>query len=515
MKKMLVALTLLATTLLTGCSNYDADPDKSTRYSNVSIIESTNGVHTVTDSNGDDVRYKYGGIQISVSAYSSSAEIYTMVVPYGSEAPSNKELAAQKDYGNVKVLFNFQATGFLYQFIDDAEFEQGEKFDCYAVIKNGSNFSSITYKTTVFTYTEDQLEYKGDGSFKDPYEVYTVEDLENVGVVTADRANALTGYYQLMNNIDLSGKYNEDGESWNPIGQVNGKRNKFAGYFDGKGFTINGLYQNTDIEGTGLFSELDVEGWITSVILTNVNINTTTQRTAAVVGYCKGNVYNVAVLGGEINTTANRCGGITGHMYDNGHINATYVDVIINSTSQNAGGIVGQASSVSGSYTFSIKNSQFVGEVNADSGNAGGIVGSCEDTTLENNIVSGATVTASGRAGGIGGSIKSKNQTAKNVSNNIVYDTSVYGKSGSGVLYSDGSSTGAVYSNNQYLDVTTTSGSLGTSQMTSKVLSTLFGTTNLQTELKYSTAMYTFRTNNFPMLNIAYNYENASAEGGE
>ncbi len=503
MKKMLLTLGLLAASVftLTGCSNYDADVETSTRYSNVSIIESKQGTQTI-----DGIRYSIGGIQISITAYSKNAEIYTMVVPHGSEAPTNKQLEAQTDYGNVNVLFNNSGeNGFLYKFITSG-YTPGEKYDCYAVIKNGGNYSEIQYKTTVFTYADTELMYKGDGSLKDPYEVYTVEDLEAVGVVTSERSNALEAYYELKNNIDLSEKYNEDGESWNPIGQVNGKRNKFAGTFNGAGFTISGLYQNTDIEGTGLFSELDVAGWITNLILTNVNIYTTTQRTAAVVGYCKGNVFNVAVIGGSITTTANRCGSITGHMYDNGIINSTYADVTITSSAANAGGIVGQASSVSGSYKFEIKNSQFVGEVTANGGNAGGIVGSAEDTTVENCIVANATVTASGRGAGIAGSLKAKNRDAQSAANNIVYNTVVYGKSGSGVLYSDGSSTGAVYSNNQYLSVSTTSGTLNTSQCTSKTLDVLFDRTNLQTVLYYSTTTYEFRTNNFPMLKLAYNH---------
>lgn len=506
MKKLLLLSSVLAAFTLAGCSSVDTDPETSARYKNVSIIEKTLGV--TTDSQG--VKHKNGGIQISVVAYSSNAEIYTMVVPHGSAAPTNKELEAQEDYGKVDVLFSYSDTGSLYKFIDDSEFESGEKYDCYAVIKNDGKYSDLQYKTTVFTYDDASLVYKGEGTEKAPYEVHTIEDLEAVGVVTADRSNALEAHYKLMNNIDLSEKYNADGESWNPIGQVNGKRNKFSGVFDGDGFTINGLYQNTDIEGTGLFSELAVEGWITNLILTDVDIYTTTQRTAAVVGYCKGNVNNVAVLGGTIETTANRVGTIAGHMYDNGLINGAYadVDIISSNSSGNVGGIVGQASGISGSYVFSIKNSQFVGNINAV-GTAGGIVGGAEDTIIENCIVDGSKITSTGRAAGLAGSLKSKNLDPRNCWNNIINNTVVTGNSNAGILFSDGSTTGASYSNNQYCNVTSgNSVTLKTgSYISSTSLSTLYSDSNLKNTLNYGTGMYTFRTGSFPVINIAYTYE--------
>lgn len=506
MKKILALICLVASsTAVVGCSNANSDPETSTRYSNVSIIETTEGTSTV-----DGEVYKNGGIRISVAAYSANADIFVMVVPHGSDAPTNKQLESQEDYGNVKVNFAFTATGMLYKFIDDSEFVQGEKYDCYAIIKNDGNFADYQYKTTVFTYEQTSLLYKGEGTLKSPYTVSTIEDLEAVGVVTAERPNALSAYYKLENNIDLSSKYYEGGESWNPIGQVNGKRNKFAGTFDGQGYTISNLYQNTDIEGTGLFSELDVAGWIMNLVMTNVDIYTTTQRTSAVVGYCKGNVFNVAVIGGSIYSTANRCGGITGHMYDNGIINSVYVDADITSTGGSAGGVVGQASSVSGSYIFSIKNAQFTGNVTGKS-YAGGIVGAAEDTIIENCITANVNAYSSdGRAAGIGGSIKAKSRDAQNVWNNIVYNVTVDGKNGSGVLYSDGNSTGCIYSNNQYNGVTSGtvfSNSLNTSQTTSKTLDVLFGDTNLKTVLNYALGSYTFRTGNFPMINIAYDFK--------
>lgn len=105
----------------------------------------------------------------------------------------------------------------------------------------------------------------------DYIEIYTAEDLYNI-------RNNLSGYYKLMNDIDLSevtasgGLYDFNGCGWNPIGSNNSYSNTaFTGVFDGQGYTIKGLrIEISDIikqdANIGLFSN-------NNGVIKNINID--------------------------------------------------------------------------------------------------------------------------------------------------------------------------------------------------------------------------------------------------
>lgn len=444
MKKLLIALSVVASSVvITGCSDGDNAPNAtSTRYSNVSILEST------VKTGG---AYRDGGIEIAVDAFDMNANVYAMVVPHGSEAPTEAQMKKGKDYGNVDIIGSYTGVGSVYEFVyhDDIEGHvEGNKYDCYATIEANGVFASTMYKTTVVTYTMEQLFDKGSGTQADPYRIYTVEDLETLGYITADRPLADYAYYKLMNNIDLSDKYNAldyfgdqelvdeweslkdewelngystSGEtavsarlsellnnennnsdaSFLPIGFLTGSRVKFRGHIDGDGFTINGLFQVETREGSGLMAELDAAGSISNLVLTNFDILTTTQRTAFLSGYGKGIMSNVVVLGCELHSTAGRAGAISGQMYEAGWVYNCYVDATIVSyatSNQHVGGIVG--ASAYSAQTTTISGCQFTGFIRGTS-SVGGIAGSLTGTNVTKCFVFDATIIGSSSAYGI------------------------------------------------------------------------------------------------------------------
>lgn len=521
MKKMLVFLSVLTAALaLTGCkSSYVESEATSTRYKNVSILEKTNGT-----SNG----YKIGGIEISIDSVSPNAMIYAMVIEQGATAPTNSELKKGK-YTSGELIGAYNGKSSLYVFIDDEQFTQGKSYDCYAVIENDGFFSEVTYSTTVHTYLQENLVDKGSGTLKDPYLVSTVEDLEAVCYATSTMMNAETAYYKLTNNIDLTEKYNqeaydayfeENGEykdgfgSWLPLGQQAGSRRKFYGVFDGNGYTINGLFQRTAIEGSGLFSELDASGIIMNLTLTNVDISTTTQRTSAVCGYSKGTITGVIVLGGTVTSTANRLGGIVGQMYEAGHIIASYadVDVLGGTSSGDVGGIVG--GTTAGSLALTISDCQFTGNVTGGT-DVGGIGGDISGTNVKNNSVFGADVYGTSNTAGVIGKYSSGSTASSGsvmMETCFIYNSIVRSTGTAGYVIRNFSGTVGYNSENQatlyYSGVTVDNGSSSVTTTHTTQLSTdvLLSTEFLQNTMYFSSKLYTFDGSGtgMPILTTAY-----------
>ena len=124
--------------------------------------------------------------------------------------------------------------------------------------------------------------------------IYTPEDLASID----DSVEALSGYYILMKDIDLtdylspSGEGYNDGKGWTPIGSYVDTLDtsiateySFKGTFDGNGHVISGLYSNrkdTASFNAGLF------GYTTS---------TSTIRNLGVVGSLKVSSYSGGLVG--------------------------------------------------------------------------------------------------------------------------------------------------------------------------------------------------------------------------
>lgn len=131
--------------------------------------------------------------------------------------------------------------------------------------------------------------------------ISTAEELAAINSSTA----ALSSYYVLVEDIDLTDYLSDKEGGWTPIGLyydvTDGTATKyaFAGTFDGNGHTISGLYMNRSDDyayNAGLFGYITANGVVT-------NLNVASSRTCTVKSYSGG---LVGVNCGEIyNCTAN------------------------------------------------------------------------------------------------------------------------------------------------------------------------------------------------------------------
>lgn len=216
------------------------------------------------------------------------------------------------------------------------------------------------------------VSYLGAGTEADPWQIRTVEELSNISG---------KGYFQLMNDIDLSAITN-----WTPLGATN----SISGDFDGKNHTIKGLNINSTDENRGLFGTCN-----------GLNIHDLNIEVKKIAG---GN--NTAALAARLsNATITNCHITGGSIKGSGKVGALVAiaqDCAIEgcSTKNNitggdiVGGIAGSASgSISQCFTEGILISSASGSV------VGGLVGSNQATI--NDCYSTATIKANDYAGGL------------------------------------------------------------------------------------------------------------------
>jgi hypothetical protein len=148
----------------------------------------------------------------------------------------------------------------------------------------------------------------GDGTAGNPYLIEDVLDLQAMN-------NKLTAHYALKNDIDASAT-----SSWNsgagfvPIAGNDSTLtpvNKFTGSFDGKGYTITGLYiSRPDKYNVGLFGHIGDN--TAATVIKDVNLVDTTVTGIRGVGTLIGRVT------GNANTIIERCSSIGGSVTGNG-----------------------------------------------------------------------------------------------------------------------------------------------------------------------------------------------------
>ena len=139
----------------------------------------------------------------------------------------------------------------------------------------------------------------GTGTLGDPYILSTPADLEAI------RTTSLTAYYELANDIDMSGR-----PEWVPIGAT-GAEPAFEGSFDGNDHTISNLTFGSsslptvgavgDKRGVGFFGHIDNGGSVSNVRFDSatmtITMNVTGQRAAIAVGtLSNGSMSQVHVL---------------------------------------------------------------------------------------------------------------------------------------------------------------------------------------------------------------------------
>jgi len=141
--------------------------------------------------------------------------------------------------------------------------------------------------------------------FYAPAPIYTAEEFYNI-------RNDLSGYYILMNDIDLS-----DYPDWQPIGYAENSgsgltyANAFKGYVDGNGHKITGLnidVSKTDYITVGLFGAIDNSATVKNLSVENYVIKGVAVDSVVYVGGMAG-ILNGSVTGGEMSGDINIIGG--------------------------------------------------------------------------------------------------------------------------------------------------------------------------------------------------------------
>ncbi len=230
----------------------------------------------------------------------------------------------------------------------------------------------------------------GDGTAENPYQIYTAEQMNEIGA----NPNDWNKYFTLMADIDLS-EYK--GETFNIIGYyMNSSDNKpFGGVFDGNNNTIHNFsYTSIDKDHVGIFGYVyGVYAHIKNLHIADPNINTGGDSVGSLVGwlkrgnisYCHArncNISGAMSVGGLVGLTAqdtmgiSNCsssgfvsgdayiGGFTGQIGP-GTVSMCYSNANV-SGNRNIGGLVGktgdETSVVSDCYaTGSVEGNEYVG----------------------------------------------------------------------------------------------------------------------------------------------------------
>lgn len=277
--------------------------------------------------------------------------------------------------------------------------------------------------------TSATVKYPGSGTEDDPWRIYTAEDLQ--GAINS-------GYYKVMNNINLTSWINENSpvKGWPAIG----RNSSAATYIDGDNHTISGLWIDSNEGYNGLFSNYSagyiknlnvqvaegkkVKGGDNTAILIGRMANAKiincsvkgdvegAENTGGLVGQLLNSDVEGSGFQGKVTGSGLHLGGLTGLM-DNCNVSLCYSDGTINSTNTVAatvGGLVGSAIN-SGSISKSFANTV---TTSAGTGECGGLVGH-NDAVITECYSEGSVTSAGDYTGGLvglGGNISNCYSTA-------------------------------------------------------------------------------------------------------
>lgn len=274
----------------------------------------------------------------------------------------------------------------------------------------------------------------GAGTRTDPFVICNVTQLQKVN-------DNLAANYVLGTDIDASAttgwSTGTTGTGFIPLGSIDSgydgivSANGFSGTFDGKGFSVNGLFISRARDGVGLFGKATHTATIRDLRLLNLNI-TGTNSVGGVVGQLEGNLSNIYVSGSVTGT--GRIGGVVGHggyLEQGISIDRIRAAVTVTCTGGNCGGIAGYLegyailsnSEVSGTVGGTLCTGGATGYADGQNGSnlgillrssvnvsgtsaVGGMIG-C--TYGPKYVLSSATGTVTGTAADVGGFVGSSN----------------------------------------------------------------------------------------------------------
>jgi hypothetical protein len=205
----------------------------------------------------------------------------------------------------------------------------------------------------------------GSGEPKDPYLIYTAEQLNTIGLIVCD----WNKHFKLMADIDL---VDYTGTSFNIIGTAS---TRFTGTFDANSHTIsNFTYASAGTINIGLFGYVRGEVRDLGLIDPNVNAGTGPYVGALVGRLSRGTITNCYVEDGSVSGNT-QVGGLVGRNYYGTITNSYSIGDI--SGGNYVGGLVGY------NYYGTITNSYSIDDISG--GNyVGGLVGYNNNGTISN-----------------------------------------------------------------------------------------------------------------------------------
>lgn len=191
----------------------------------------------------------------------------------------------------------------------------------------------------------------------------------------------------------------EDAKVWKPIGNDIAP---YTGTFDGKGYTISGLYFNDTSESSkyvGLFGKIGSGGSVSNVNVTNSYFNGY-EQVGGICGRNEGSIANCHVQG--ILSAKSLAGGVCG--YNGGTITNCYNTGTVSGVTFGFGGVCGRNNGT-------IKNCYNTGTVSCPNYKIGGVCGSNSETIKNCYYLSGTADRGIMGSEDVTGSAESKTET--------------------------------------------------------------------------------------------------------
>ncbi len=213
---------------------------------------------------------------------------------------------------------------------------------------------------------------EGEGTETKPYIIKTGAELYKAIATDKGLKEGTAAYYKLANDIYLNDVTDDEwylGENLNSwFGNTTAAANGFAGYFDGDGYTIYGVYfKDTSKECAGLFPTVNDGAVIKNINLRKAYISNNNTVSAT---------YTGGILGLKPGSTSATISGCSGD-------ETVFVSGILTSSKNTtAGGLVGAASS----GTLTIKDCYFIAGTDTVSAktNKAGLIGDSWGTLVVN-----------------------------------------------------------------------------------------------------------------------------------
>ncbi len=210
--------------------------------------------------------------------------------------------------------------------------------------------------------------------------------------------------------------------AWAPIGEAN---HAFKGVFDGGGYTVSGIYVNSDSNYAGLF------GYVSGGTVKNLKIAASfingRDKVGGVAGYIDaGSEIAGCDTSGTVGGTGNHIGGLAGYAAGGSEVTDSKNTGAVGLTGYHTGGLVGYAlnCAITGSYnTGAVKGTSNIGGITGSAYNsvitasynrgtvggfysyAGGLTGYASDSTISDSYNAGG-VTGGSYTGGAAGYFK-------------------------------------------------------------------------------------------------------------